>query len=55
MMMVEETEILDVLCIGAGFSGLTAAYTLMKADPKLNICVLEAKGKIKTENEHIMF
>lgn len=34
----------DVVCIGAGFAGLTAAHTLLKADSSLKICVLEAKG-----------
>ena len=40
-----ETEY-DVICIGAGFAGLTAAHTLLKAKPSLKICVLEAKGTV---------
>ena len=42
MMMTEY----DVICIGAGFAGLTAAHTLLKAKPSLKICVLEAKGTV---------
>ena len=41
-----ETEY-DVICIGAGFAGLTAAHTLLKALPSLKICVLEAKGTVE--------
>ena len=44
MSSTDDEEIFDVVCIGAGFSGLTAAYKLRKAKPDLHICVLEAKG-----------
>lgn len=33
----------DVLIVGAGFSGLWAAYYLRKADPSLNIAILESE------------
>lgn len=33
----------DVAIIGAGYTGLWAAYYLKKADPKLEICILEAE------------
>lgn len=42
--MVEE-QILDVIVVGAGISGLYAAYRLKKKSPELKILVLEAKGK----------
>jgi len=42
---MKEKEILDVLVLGAGLSGLTAAYEILKADPSTHIKVLEAKGK----------
>ena len=44
-MEAEKGDILDVLIIGAGLSGLTAAYEILKIDPKLSVQVLEAKGK----------
>ena len=34
----------DVVIIGAGLSGLTAAHQLWKKDPSLHVAVLEAKG-----------
>lgn len=34
----------DVLIVGGGISGLTAAYTISKRDPSLTYVVLEAKG-----------
>lgn len=41
---MKEKEILDVLVLGAGLSGLTAAYEIQKADPSTHIKILEAKG-----------
>ena len=34
----------DVIIIGAGLSGLSAAYLLWKKDPNLKVLLLEAKG-----------
>lgn len=34
----------DVIIVGAGLSGLSAAYLLKKRDAKLRILVLEGKG-----------
>jgi glycine/D-amino acid oxidase-like deaminating enzyme len=39
-MMIER----DVIILGAGISGLTAAYRLLQKDSSLRILVLEAKG-----------
>lgn len=39
-MMIET----DVIIVGAGISGLTAAYRLLRRDSSLRILVLEAKG-----------
>lgn len=35
----------DVVVIGCGLSGLTAAYEMLKIDPTIKVCLLEAKGK----------
>jgi flavin-dependent dehydrogenase len=34
----------DVVVIGAGISGLTAAYTIHSKDPGIQVVVVEAKG-----------
>ena len=34
----------DVIVVGAGLSGLTAAYSLKKTLPECNVIVVEAKG-----------
>ncbi|XP_071131291.1 probable flavin-containing monoamine oxidase A isoform X1 [Mytilus edulis] len=36
----------DVLIVGGGISGLTAAYTISKRDPSLTYVVLEAKDRV---------
>jgi flavin-dependent dehydrogenase len=42
----EEEEIVDVIVIGAGISGLYAAYRIKQKSPELKVLVLEAKGKL---------
>ncbi|KAL3876065.1 hypothetical protein ACJMK2_033949 [Sinanodonta woodiana] len=37
---------MDVIVIGAGISGLTAAHTLLQRDPNLSVLVLEAKERV---------
>lgn len=41
----ENKEIVDVIIVGAGISGLYAAYRLKQKSPELKILVFEAKGK----------
>ncbi|XP_043196774.1 probable flavin-containing monoamine oxidase A [Amphibalanus amphitrite] len=36
----------EVLIIGAGVAGLTAAYELLKRDPNINVCVIEANDRV---------
>lgn len=38
-------ESVDVVVVGAGISGLSAAYELMKKRPETRLVVLEAKGR----------
>lgn len=35
----------DVIIIGGGIAGLTAAYWLFVKEPTLNVIILEASGK----------
>ena len=37
----------DVIIIGAGLAGLTAAYRILKTDSNAKVLVLEAKGQLK--------
>ena len=39
------SESVDVVVVGAGISGLSAAYELMKKRPETRLVVLEAKGR----------
>lgn len=39
-------ELFDVIIVGAGVSGSTAAYTLKQKCPSLKILVLEAKDRV---------
>nr|XP_020456675.1 probable flavin-containing monoamine oxidase A [Monopterus albus] len=39
-------EIWDIIIVGAGLSGLSAAHLLRKKDAKLRILVLEGKGRV---------
>lgn len=41
-------EEFDVIVIGCGLSGLTAAYEIFKLDPNIKLCLLEAKGTVHT-------
>ena len=34
----------DIIVIGCGLSGMTAAYEILKLDPEIKLCLLEAKG-----------
>lgn len=38
-------EIWDVVIVGAGLSGLSAAYLLRKRNARLKILILEGKGE----------
>ena len=42
---MSDEEIFDVIVIGAGISGLYAAYRIQQKAPQLKVLVLEAKGK----------
>lgn len=35
----------DIIVVGAGLSGLTAAYTLLEKEPNLSVMILEANSK----------
>lgn len=40
-----DEEIIDVIIVGGGISGLYAAYRIKEKSPDVKILVLEAKGK----------
>ena len=40
-----DEEIFDVIVVGAGISGLYAAYRIKQRAPHLKVLVLEAKGQ----------
>lgn len=40
----------DVIIVGAGISGLTAAHTILRLDPGLVVIILEANCKYKDES-----
>lgn len=40
----------DVLIVGAGIAGATAAYYLKKKSPELNVMVIEAKDRVGGKN-----
>lgn len=39
-----QNNLYDVIIIGAGLSGLYAAFTILDKDPLLDILILEATG-----------
>ncbi|XP_041364297.1 probable flavin-containing monoamine oxidase A [Gigantopelta aegis] len=43
---MSEEELFDAIVVGAGISGLTAAYHLKQRDPNIRILVLEAKDRV---------
>lgn len=47
---MRETIDLDVIVVGGGLSGLTAAYTLLERVPTLKVLVLESSGKTTQSN-----
>ena len=49
----ESSELYDVIIVGAGVSGATAAYTLKKKCPNLKLLVVEAKGRTGGRTETI--
>ena len=42
---MEDVEEADVIVVGAGLSGLSAAHFMHKRDPNIRIVILEAKGE----------
>ena len=52
--MAASPETVDVVVIGGGISGLSAAYELLKKRPHTKLVVLEAKGMRKSFDRSII-
>ncbi|XP_057367268.1 probable flavin-containing monoamine oxidase A isoform X1 [Daphnia carinata] len=46
IVLPNEVKECDVIIIGCGLSGMTAAYEMLKLDPNIKLCLLEAKDRI---------
>lgn len=44
---LDEVSYVDVVVVGAGISGLCAAYDILKKEEDCSIVILEAKGILK--------
>lgn len=44
----------DIIIIGAGLSGLSVAYQILKRDPTLNVIIFEAKGIFFYHQERVI-
>ena len=44
----------DVIIIGAGLAGMTAAYKILKSDSNAGVLILEAKGLYQNLDKFIM-
>lgn len=44
--MSNDTDDFDVVIVGCGLSGLTAAHKILKQNPSLKICIVEARGRM---------
>ena len=50
--MSDDEELIDVIVVGAGISGLYAAYRIKQKAPHLKVLVLEAKGTYRPPEHH---